>query len=955
MFTFLICPTCNGTGQLEGKSCGECQGIGLGAWHEGRFIYWGRILDKKHILQRKIRRFINTMINFFLVLFGIFGAGILVWAFWKNDLENLFGLSFALPKFYKIFPFHFVHDQDSWFFWGMRPQILFTVFWFSLLTDLYLIFRIKNGSLRNFSLNKSRKFFNFLLNKHLTEFAANISKGTDISQVFSSKSLWAIEEVYKSSRGAGKFSYFEILPIHLFISLLQVSEIKIIFARLGIGTRVLEEKARSVLLRNVSRRKVHSDVSKWTKTDVSPAFRQEIRADLKVGATGELQKIFLKAYLQTREQNLKRVQAEDLLATIAEEGIVKEILYQYKIDQRKLKNVTAWIRINRALREQWQEFRGLARFKPKGVMNRAMTAIATPFLDQFSEDLTLLAKLGYLSLCVNRERELEEIFRILESRGRGVVLSGESGVGKNAIIEGLAQLMVEEKVPKMLQDKKLIKLSIAQIVAGVTPAEAEERFLRICYEISRARNIVLYIPDIHQAVGVQGKGVDLSDVMAEEIKKGYFSCLTSTTPLSYSRLIELSSLNSALQKININEPEIDLAIQILEAKIGYLEYQNKVFFSYDALEKAVELSKKFLHDYYLPEKAIEVAEETAHYVSRSSSRTLTRQKAIVTGEDIAEIISHKTKIPLASIKEEEREKLLRLEEVIHQRIIDQEEAVSAVSEVLRQAKLELRTVEKPIANFLFLGPTGVGKTETAKTVAEVFFSGQKGMIRLDMSEFQEKASVSRLLGSSGQGGLLTEPVRKNPFSLLLLDEIEKAHPDILNIFLAVMDDGRATDGAGRVIDFTNIIIIATSNAGSSFIQEELRKGLSIEQIKDRLLQEEIKIYFKPEFLNRLDGIIVFKPLGLNEIEQIAHLLIKREAKRVEERYGIDLKVTDGAMKELSQAGFDPTFGARPLKRVIRRRIDDILAHLLLEKKLERRDAVIFDKGGEVKIEKAREL
>jgi ATP-dependent Clp protease ATP-binding subunit ClpC len=911
MSQFLLCPICKGTGRIDTKICKECQGIGLGAWHQGRFIYWGRLIDKEHILERKIKKFIRIMINFFLVLFGLFGLGILVYWFLLHG--NLLQEPIV----------------------SLQDDKIILLFWLSVLIDLFLIYRIKQVKQRRVRIEKTySSALKGIVPSSLNEvIKLNKKYKIDISQFFSSKAHQAIERAYSL---AEKFDHSKILPIHFFASLLQVPEIKIIFARLGIGVKILEEKIGSVLEKDLS------DSTSLRPTPQSSHLDTSLRS--------VLQASLLETYLRTREKALQRVDVEDLLAFIAEKGIIREVLYEYEIDQRKLENAIAWTRVNRALREKWQKFRGLARFKPRGVMNRAMTAVATPFLDQFSEDLTILAKLGYLPLCVDREKEMQEIFRILEGSRAGVILSGETGTGRNTIIEGLAQLMVEEEVPKILRDKRLVRLSLAQIVAGVTPSEAEERFLRICYEISKAKNIVLYIPDIQQAVGVQMAGVDLADVIAEEIKKGYFSCLSTTIPRHYTQLIESSSLNTALQKININEPETDLAIQILEAKIGQIEYQNKVFFSYDALEKAVELSKKFLHEYYLPEKAIEIAKETAHYTAEKKGKN-----AMVKGEDVAEIISQKTRIPLTSIKEEEREKLLRLEEAIHQRIIDQEEAVEAVSEALRRAKLELRGTEKPIANFLFLGPTGVGKTEMAKTVAEVFFGGQKGMIRLDMSEFQEKASVSRLLGSPEESGLLTEPVRKNPFSLLLLDEIEKAHSDVLNIFLAVMDDGRATDGAGRVIDFTNLIIIGTSNACSQFIQDELRKGLSIEQVKERLLQEEIKPYFSPEFLNRLDGIIVFKPLGLAEIERIADLLIKREAKRVEEKYGVFLKVTDEVLKELASAGFDPTFGARPLKRVIRKRIDDILVRLLLEKRIGRRDAVVFDKAGKVRIEKAREI
>ncbi len=902
MSQFLICSNCDGTGFFDKKICLNCKGIGFGLWHEGRFIYWGRALNEESILERKIKRFAGITANFLLGLFGLFGIIILVFTFWKTgiDLEELFTRDFSLPK-----------------------QILL-IFWFSLFFDLYLYSRIKRKDVGSVIIEKPCLSTSNIPLLSLTEVDRLKKKfKIDISQNFSQRSQQAIEEAYILAK---RFAHLKVLPIHLFFSLLKIPEIKVILARLEISPQILKERVKNIL----------------EKEKKFPGVVPKI--------TPDLIKIFLNSYLKAWEGNLKRVYAEDLLAIIAREEKIKEILFEFEIDQDKLKNIIAWTRINRMLFERRKEFLGLARFRPKGIMNRAMTAVSTPFLDQFSEDLTFLAKLGYLPLCLNREKELEEIFRILEGARVGVILVGEPGVGKNAIIEGLAQLMVEERVPKILRDKRLLSLSIARLTAGTTSSGARERFLRICCEIARAKNIVLYIPEIHGSVGIKEGGIDLADLLTEEIKRGYFPCLSATTPQLYTRFIESSSLGSVLQKVIVNEPETNEAIQILEAKIGNIEYRNKVFFSYEAIKRTVELSKTFLHEFYLPEKAIEIAEEVAHHVLEKRGT-----KAMAKGEDVSEIISQKTKIPLTTIVEEEREKLLRLEEVIHERIIDQEEAVKEVSLALRRAKVGLKSGKKPIASFLFLGPTGVGKTEMAKTVAEVFFAGGKQMIRLDMSEYQDKASVYRLLGTPSEGGLLTEAVRRNPYSLLLLDEVEKAHPDVLNIFLAILDDGRATDGAGRVIDFTNEIIIGTSNAGSSYIQEELRKGSTMEQIKEGLLQKEIGFYFRPEFLNRFDGIIVFKPLSLAEIEEITRLLINREIKRAEEKYGIILEVTEGTIKELAQAGFDPVFGARPLKRVIRKRIEDVLAYLLLEKRIKRRDIVIFDKSGEVRIKKATEL
>jgi ATP-dependent Clp protease ATP-binding subunit ClpC len=621
------------------------------------------------------------------------------------------------------------------------------------------------------------------------------------------------------------------------------------------------------------------------------------------------------------------------------------------VDISKLENGVRWLQINDELRRRYHRFRRAALRRPKGSMNRAMTALETRFLDSFSDDLTLLAGRGYTEMCLDREKEFEEIFRIIEGEGRSVILVGERGVGKDILLHGLAWRMIEDEVPSLLRDKRLVSLSIPKLISGATPTEAAERLMNCFYDIARAGNVVLAVPDIHNLIGLtagEEGAIDLGDVFTSELEKGYFLVIATSNPQDYTQRIEGTALGNALQKVEIPEPETNQAIQILESKVGVIEYQTKVYFSYEALEKAVVLSQRLIHEKFLPQKAIEIIKETAQFV-----RSKRGAHQIVTGEDIAYIISQRTKIPVTAVTETESEKLLHLEQIMHERIVGQDEAVKAVASALRRARMELRETKRPIANFLFLGPTGVGKTETAKTLAEVYFGNENQMIRLDMSEYQTKEAVYRLIGLPGEaGGLLTEAVRKNPFSLLLLDEIEKAHPDILNLFLQVMDDGRLTDSIGRVIDFTNIILIATSNAGTSYIQEELKKGRPVEEIKKELVERELKDVFRPEFLNRFDAIVVFKPLAEQEIFQIAKLMLKKIAKQLETK-GIFFEATDEAVAELAAAGFDPLFGARPLRRIIQERVQDSLANFLLTQKIERRDKIILEKGGMLRIEKAR--
>ncbi|MEK9130844.1 MAG: AAA family ATPase, partial [Patescibacteria group bacterium] len=384
----------------------------------------------------------------------------------------------------------------------------------------------------------------------------------------------------------------------------------------------------------------------------------------------------------------------------------------------------------------------------------------------------------------------------------------------------------------------------------------------------------------------------------------------------------------------------------LEAKLGPIEYKHKVIFTYEAVSKIVSLTNRYMHDRYLPEKAIEVAQEVALAAARKKG-----PNARVIGEDVAAIITEKTKITVTELGGDETEKLLHMEERLHGRVIGQDEAVKAISAALRRARTGLRSQNRPIANFLFLGPTGVGKTELAKTVAEVYFGREESMLRFDMSEYQEQRSIERLIGEVGQGGLLTEAVRQNPFSLLLLDELEKANPDILNLFLQVMDDGRLTDGAGRTIDFTNVILIATSNAGSQYLQQAIAAGTSMEEIKEQMLETELKSVYRPEFLNRFDGVIIFKPLTTDDVAQIAYLLIGKVAERLKVK-GINFKASDAAVYELAQKGFDPKFGARPLRRVIQEEVDNAIAGVLLRGEVGRRDTLTLEVGGKITVEKA---
>lgn len=759
-------------------------------------------------------------------------------------------------------------------------------------------------------------FYGLYITKHSEE--SRMQEG-DISTLMTDDAMKVVEDAFLL---AYRMENLSVGPLHLLVAALGSVPGQVLLARLGISLESVKDPLRRKLL---VEEKGPTVFDARAKEVLEHAYRKmlEVKADRLTPL-----EIFAAAY-----------EADPFFTQLFEEkGITEE----------ELKNALAWIHISETLSLRYKALRKAASLKPTGNMDRAMTAVATPFLDAVSEDLTRDAVFGRTSLLIGRENETNALFRAIEGGFSSVVLVGPSGVGKGAIIEGIADLMVEERVPRILQDKRLLKISVPHIVSAQGGQGAEERFLYALEQVARTGNVVLVIEDIHELVG-SGGGIDLASILATELEKGYTFVIATTTPEGYSSAVERSVLGQKLTKITIDEPERNAAIRILESKIGNIEARNNAAFTYGAVAALVDLSSRYMHDRVLPEKAIELAKEVALSVGKRGTGL-----QWVSKEDVAALVGEKTKIPVTQVTQDEGQKLLQLEEKLHERVIGQEAAVKSVSSALRRARTELRSEGKPIANFLFLGPTGVGKTELAKATAEVFFGSEQSMVRFDMSEYQNKDSVNRLIGGNGEAGLMTEAIRKNPFSLLLLDELEKAHPDILNLFLQVMDDGRLTDGLGRTIDFTNVILIATSNAGTRYIQDEVMKGTAPSLIKDALVNNELRQLYRPEFLNRFNDIIVFSPLTEADVTAIAYLLIAKVQKRMEAK-NITLEVTDAAIHELAKAGYDPKFGARPLRRVIEERVENLLADELLKGAIGRRDTVIFDANGKFEVKKAQLL
>jgi len=915
---FLVCSQCNGLGFIGTEKCKVCFGKGVIGYLDGYILSWDRKIDSQHLKLYKFERRVNALIYIVLLILAVLGVVSLVYSAYLLDFKGLQKLSFWLNK--------------------NNKYLLY--FWLTIFTDLYLIYfsslakeKKQKVIIKKFKFGSESEVIAPPLFDWQQVKAFKTKNKIDVSLAFNDETLRIIEKAFELS---DKYQALETGPVHFVIAGLLLSQkVQNIFNRLGIDLNSLAEKL-GRLSANYPRSEGQTVFSANSVT------------------------LLLKAYRLAYMNKLDEVSIEEIISeSVKADKMIQEVLIDLNVTPEKIENVIVWFRIRKLLYKQWRFYRASSQLKSKTGIDRAMTAVQTPYLNHFSEDLTLMAKMGYLDLCIDRDEEFNEIFRVLEgSTIKAAILVGEPGTGKSAMIEGLAQKMIADDVPDFLKDKRLVSLSISRLISGASASEAQERLLISLNEIIAAGNVVLFIDNIHDLVGIAAGGqesVGLAEILNEALSKNLFICLSSSSPLNYTRYIENTSLGNIIKKIEINEPDINGSIQILEGKVGFIEGKNNIYFSYDALEKAVKLTDRYIHDHFLPYKAITLLEEVAVW-----SRKNKGAGTVVLGNDVATLLSEKISMPVSEVTETESERLIKLEQIIHERIIDQEEAVSAVANSLRRARAELRDIKRPIANLLFLGPTGVGKTELAKAIAEVYFGSEENMVRLDMSEYQERDSINRLIGAppgyegAGGGGQLTEAVRQSPFSLVLLDELEKAHPDILNLFLQVMDDGRLTDSSGRTIDFTNVILIATSNAQTTFIQQKINEGLSVEEIKKQLLETELKQYFKPEFINRFDNIIIFKPLGIEEVVQIARLMLKSVAKNLEAK-GINFQASEEAILELAQTGFDPQYGARPLRRVIQEKVDNALANYLLTGKIGRRDLAILEKGGVIRVEKAKKL
>lgn len=636
---------------------------------------------------------------------------------------------------------------------------------------------------------------------------------------------------------------------------------------------------------------------------------------------------------------------------------------------------------------------------------------ATPTLDQYSRDLTVMAAEGRLDPVVGRDKEIIRLIQILSRRSKNnPCLVGEPGVGKTAIVEGLAQKIVNGMVPDSVKDKRVVVLDMSGMVAGSKyRGEFEERIRNVIDEVRANKGILLFIDELHTIIGAGGAegALDASNILKPSLSRGEIQLIGATTQEEYRKYIEKdAALERRFQPVSVEEPTEQEALEILKGLRPYYEKHHGVTIEDEALEAAVKMSVRYINDRFLPDKAIDIIDEASSKVRLSGYRSVAeidqfeaeireilqqkelaiknadlsmakelqqrqneieeqiqvcktkeerrnkRKNLTVTENSVADIVSDWTKIPVKKLTGGETKRLAALEKELHKRVIGQEEAVKAVAQAVKRGRVGLKDPQRPIGSFLFLGPTGVGKTELSKALAEAVFGSEQAMIRVDMSEYMEKHSVSKLIGSPpgyvgyDEGGQLSEKVRRNPYSVLLFDEIEKAHPDVFNILLQVLDDGHITDAHGRKVDFKQTIIIMTSNVGAQAIIEPKKLGFMSEkddkQDYERMksgVMEEVRRLFKPEFLNRIDEIMVFHPLKKPEIKKIVNILLKNLVKRCEEQLGIELKISESVKDYLAESGFDSKYGARPLRRAIQNKLENPMANKILDGEIKTGDIV----------------
>ncbi len=789
---------------------------------------------------------------------------------------------------------------------------------------------------------------------------------------FTTKARTAINLAVKAAERLGH-SY--VGTEHLLIGLLEEGG--------GVAARVLEENG-------VKEDKVLNLISQLIAPD------QAVRLKEDNGYTPGARRVLENSYREAVRFKANLIGTEHLLISIIRDNdcVASRLLNTIGISIQKL-----YIDVLSAMGED-------APANKEELMKSPKTKGSTPTLDSYSRDLTELATQGKLDPVIGRESEIKRLIQILSRRTKNnPCLIGEPGVGKTAVVEGLAQMIVEGDVPETIAGRRLLTLDLSGMVAGSKyRGEFEERIKKVIAEVIDDGEVLLFIDEIHTIIGAGGAegAIDASNILKPSLARGELQLIGATTIEEYRKYIEKdSALERRFQPVTVEEPSEEAAIGILRGLKGRYEDHHKVTITDDALKAAVKLASRYINDRFLPDKAIDVIDEASSKVRLTTfvepaeikeleaeielledqkeaaikaeayekagaikkkqekkrekiekirerwQKEKTSKNLIVDEGEIADVVSSWTKIPVRKLEEGESERLRNLETILHERVIGQEEAVTAVSKAIRRGRVGLKDPKRPIGSFLFLGPTGVGKTELAKALAESLFDDENNIVRIDMSEYMEKHSVSRLIGAPpgyvgyDEGGQLTEAVRRKPYSVVLFDEVEKAHPDVFNVLLQVLDDGRITDSSGKTVDFKNTIIIMTSNIGSQYLLTGIDEAGRIREDAEAMVMNDLRNHFRPEFLNRLDEIILFKPLEKENIAGIIDLLLADLNKRIGDRE-LKLELTEQAKEFVVEQGYDPVYGARPLKRYLQKHVETLAARIILGDEVRAGNVIVID-------------
>ena len=783
--------------------------------------------------------------------------------------------------------------SHPWFF--AYPSIYNSVFWASLVCDLYLW---------AFNHEAAIEHGEAVVRKFLT-LDANFNTGLDVYELFNRPARAAWNASWTKAKVAGRDQVF---MNDILLALVDTQEVQMALFRLGINRG---------------------------------EFTQIISAAPAAGAPDKILELPFVALQKTVELHNNLIDPIMLFCAacqgLPQDHPVQRYFFEVAVTQEILETVAVWIFNLRLLVEEDRMFTRLARLKPSGEVDKGLTAVPTHYLDQFSQDVTMQAKYHQLPISLGRESDLDNIFKILAERQGNLLIKGAEGTGRTTLINMLAHRMVMEDVPKVLQDKRLVRLETAALVGSKLPAE--QVLLQALGEAENSGNIVLVVEDIDNLARASGaQGLNLLEILVNHLQQSPLVVIATTTPDKYLNYIhEQPNFDQVFASYELQPLTQQGIIVSCCIRASLLESQTGVVFLFSTIQQAIALSDRYFKDAAQPQKAISLLAEAATQVKNSPGHKL------VTPEVIQQLVGQKTHIPEESITESEGEKLLNLEEELGKYIIGQTEAVGAVAESLRRARSGLSSQVRPLASFLFVGPTGVGKTELAKTLTKIYFGDERYLLRLDMSEYQGELGLQKMLGTPGAttNTPFVNHLKNYPFCLFLLDEFEKASRDVLNLFLQILEDGRLTTSAGETLDLTQTIIIATSNAGTQEIQEGLSAGQSLEDIKSNLLNQILLKHYPPELLNRFDGVILFTPLSHDEVEKITALQMSGLAKTLLEK---GFKVTFGPVliADVAVKAYDPLLGARPIRRYIQDHVESVIAKLILGKQMVRGAEVTVD-------------